>query len=142
MYELREAIEGVAARQAARLSAERAAKHGPALIEAGRKAVEAQSVPRMVAADRKFHQFIYELSGNPLVAPAMAVHWTYAERVMGEVLLRDEKPRDIWDQHAAMLDAIAAGDAERAEALARAHISQAAHFMVARLRALSADALA
>jgi DNA-binding GntR family transcriptional regulator len=140
MYELREAIEGVAARQAARLSAERAARQGPALIDAGRKAVAAGSVPRMVAADRKFHQFIYELSGNPLVAPAMAVHWSYSERVMGEVLLRDEKPRDIWDQHEAMLDAIAAGDAERAEALARAHIAQAAAFMTSRLRAVAAPA--
>jgi DNA-binding GntR family transcriptional regulator len=140
MYELREAIEGVAARQAARLAAERAAKLGPALIDAGRKAVAAGSVPRLVAADRKFHQFIYELSGNPLVAPAMAVHWSYSERVMGEVLLRDEKPRDIWDQHEAMLDAIAAGDAERAEALARAHIAQAATFMTARLRSLATAA--
>jgi DNA-binding GntR family transcriptional regulator len=140
MYELREAIEGVAARQAARLSAERAARQGPALIDAGRKAVAAGSVPRMVAADRKFHQFIYELSGNPLVAPAMAVHWSYSERVMGEVLRRDEKPRDIWDQHEAMLDAIAAGDAERAEALARAHIAQAAAFMTSRLRDVAAPA--
>lgn len=135
MYELREAIEGVAARQAARLASERAARLGPALIDAGRKAVAAGSVPRMVAADRRFHQFIYELSGNPLVAPVMAVHWSYSERVMGEVLLRDEKPRDIWDQHEAVLDAIAAGDAERAESLARAHIAQAAAFMTARLRA-------
>lgn len=140
MYELREAIEGVAARQAARLSAERAAKQGPALIDAGRKAVESGSVPRLVAADRRFHQFVYELSGNPLVAPAMAVHWSYSERVMGEVLLRDEKPRDIWDQHEAMLEAIAAGDAERAEGLARAHIAQAAAFMTARLRALGTAA--
>jgi DNA-binding GntR family transcriptional regulator len=140
MYELREAIEGVAARQAARLAAERAARLGPALIDAGRKAVAAGSLPRLVAADRKFHQFIYELSGNPLVAPAMAVHWSYAERVMGEVLLRDEKPRDIWDQHAAMLDAVAAGDAQRAESLARVHIAQAATFMTARLRTPTARA--
>jgi DNA-binding GntR family transcriptional regulator len=140
MYDLREAIEGLAARQAALRSAERAARQGPALIEAGRKAVEAGSVPRLVAADRRFHQFIYELSGNPLVAPAMAVHWSYAERVMAEVLQRDEKPRDIWDQHAAMLDAIAAGDAAQAERLARAHTSQAAGFMTARLRQRAAAA--
>jgi DNA-binding GntR family transcriptional regulator len=140
MYELREAIEGVAARQAARLAAERAARLGPALIDAGRKAVAAGSLSRMVAADRRFHQFVYELSGNPLVAPAMAVHWTYSERVMGEVLQRDEQPRDIWDQHEAMLGAIAAGDAEQAERLARAHIAQAAAFMTARLRSLAGAA--
>ncbi len=68
----------------------------------------------------------------------MGTHWTYTERVMAEVLQRDETPRDIWDQHAAVLEAIAAGDAERAEVLARAHITQAAGFMTARLRALTA----
>ena len=140
MYELRAVIEGLAARRAAVGAADRAAKQGPAVIEAGRKAAASGAVPRMVAADRRFHEFLYELSGNPLVAPAMATHWTYTERVMAEVLQRDETPRDIWDQHAAVLDAIAAGDAERAEALARAHITQAATFMTARLRAVAAAA--
>jgi DNA-binding GntR family transcriptional regulator len=135
MYELRAVIEGLAARRAAETAAERAAWQGPAVIDAGRKAAASGAVPRLVAADRRFHEFLYELSGNPLVAPAMAAHWTYAERVMAEVLQRDESPRDIWDQHAAVLEAIAAGDAARAEALAHAHITQAARFMTARLRA-------
>ncbi|WP_298829094.1 GntR family transcriptional regulator [uncultured Piscinibacter sp.] len=134
MYDMRAVIEGMASRRAAETNAEKAAKLGPALIEAGRKAVASGSVARMIAADMKFHEFIYGLSGNPLVAPALATHLTYTQRVMGEVLLRDEKPRDIWDQHAAILDAIAEGDGERAEALVRAHITQAAGFMVARLR--------
>jgi len=41
---------------------------------------------------------------------------------------------DIWDQHAAILDAIAAGDGEGAAALTREHLTVAADFMVARLR--------
>jgi DNA-binding GntR family transcriptional regulator len=133
MYEMRAVIEGLACRLAAEHSAERAAKQGPALIDAGRKAVASGSVAKMVAADMRFHAFIYELSGNPLVAPAMATHWTHTQRVMGEVLVRDETPRDIWDQHEAMLEAIAAGQAARAESLARKHITQAAGFMVTRL---------
>ncbi len=140
MYELRAVIEGLAARLAAERHPERAARQGPALIEAGRKAAAAGSVARMIAADLRFHEFIYELSGNPLIGPAMAAHWTHAQRVMGEVLRRDETPRDIWDQHAAMLDAIAAGAGTRAENLARQHISQAAGFMVTRLRGQAADA--
>jgi DNA-binding GntR family transcriptional regulator len=138
IYELRAAIEGLAARRAAQVAADRAAKQGPAIIDAGRKAAAGGQVPRLVAADRRFHEFLYELSGNPLLAPTMAPHWTYTERVMAEVLTRDETPRDIWDQHAAVLEAIAAGAAARAEALARTHITQAAGFMTARLRALSA----
>jgi len=134
MYDIRAVIEGLAARRAADLGAERAAKAGPALIEAGRKAVAAGSVSRMIAADMKFHEFLYVLSGNPLIAPALETHLTYTQRVMGEVLIRDEKPRDIWDQHEAILKAIAKGDGERAEVLVRSHLTQASGFMVARLR--------
>ncbi len=137
MYDIRAAIEGLAARRAAETGAEFAAKAGPALIEAGRKAVAAGSVARMIAADMRFHEFLYGLSGNPLVAPALETHLTYTQRVMGEVLIRDEKPRDIWNQHEAILKAVAKGDGDRAEALVRAHLMQAAGFMVARLRAKS-----
>jgi DNA-binding GntR family transcriptional regulator len=134
MYEMRAVIEGLACRLAAQHNAEPAARLGPALIDAGRKAVASGSVARMVAADLKFHEFIYGLSGNPLIAPAMATHWTHTQRVMGEVLMKDETPRDIWDQHADILEAIARGDAVQAEALARSHITQAADFMVVRLQ--------
>ena len=133
MYDMRSVIEGLACRRAAERNAERAAQLGPTLIEAGRQAVASGSVPKMIAADIGFHEFIHALSGNPLVVPALATYLTYTQRVMGEVLIRDERPRDIWDQHADILDAIIAGAAERAELLVRAHLTQAAGFMVARL---------
>jgi len=68
----------------------------------------------------------------------MEAQWTYTQRVMGEVLMRDELPRDIWDQHAAMLDAVMAGDGAAAEALARQHITRAAEVMISRLRSEAA----
>ena len=134
MYDVRAVIEGLAFRKAAEHNAARAAAQGPALIRAGRKAVAANSVSAMIAADMAFHDFIYALSGNPLVAPAMETHWTNAQRVMGEVLMRDDKPRDIWNEHEALLGAVAAGDGERAERMARQHILDAADFMIRRLR--------
>ena len=138
MYDMRAAIEGLACRRAAELNAERAGRQGRAFIDAGRKAVAGGAVAKMIAADIRFHEFLYTLSGNPLIAPSLASHLTTTQRAMGEVLVSDETPRDIWDQHAAILDAIAAGDADRAERLARGHLTQAAGFMVARLRAAAA----
>ncbi|ETX08060.1 MAG: hypothetical protein ETSY2_07505, partial [Candidatus Entotheonella gemina] len=88
----------------------------------------------MIAADIAFHRFIYSLSENPLVAPAMETHWTNTHRVMGEVLMRDEPPHEIWNQHEAMLEAIASGGEPQAEELARLHISQVADLMIERLR--------
>lgn len=140
MYELRAVIEGLACRRAAQTNAAGALKQGAALIAAGRKAVAAGSVGKMIAADMKFHEFIYALSGNPLIAPALSTHLTYTQRVMGEVLLRDEEPRDIWAQHEAILAAIGKGDADQAEELVRLHITQAAGFMIARLRTATAAA--
>ncbi len=139
MYDIRAVIEGLAARRAAELGAMRAAKLGPALIEAGRKAVAAGSVVKMIAADMRFHEFIYSLSGNSLIAPMLESHLTYTQRMMGEVLIRDEKPRDIWDQHEAIMKAIAKGDGEKAEMLVRTHLTQASGFMVKRLSAKIAE---
>lgn len=134
MYDVRAVMEGLACRKAAERNAERAARQGPAIIQAGRKAVQSGSTAKMIAADIKFHNFIYELSGNPLIAPAMETHWSYAQRVMGEVLIRDDRPRDIWNQHERMLELIARGDGKAAEEMAREHITGAADFMIERLQ--------
>lgn len=133
MYEIRAVIEGLAFRKAAENNPDRAKKLGPALILNGRKSVKSGSVAQMIAADIKFHDFIYSLSENPMIAPSMEVQWTNTQRVMGEVLMRDETPRDIWDQHEALLEAVMAGDVLKAETLARQHITQAADFMIKRL---------
>ncbi|MBC5763333.1 GntR family transcriptional regulator [Ramlibacter albus] len=134
VYDVRAVIEGLAFRKAAEVNPHGAASEGPLHIAAGRRAIERGDVADIIDADIAFHEFVYELSGNPLLAAAMDAHWTETQRVMGEVLLRDEAPSDVWDQHQAMLDAIVAGDGERAEALARRHIEQSAAYMIRRLR--------
>ena len=136
IYEMRAVIEGLACRLAATHRAEQARKQGEAIIEAGRKAVASGSVAKMIAADIRFHEFLYGLSGNPLIGPAMDTHRTYTQRVMGEVLVQDQEPRDIWDQHAKILAAIVSGKPELAEKLAKEHLMQASHFMVSRLKTL------
>ncbi|TFZ03449.1 GntR family transcriptional regulator [Ramlibacter rhizophilus] len=140
MYDVRAVIEGLAFRKAAERNPQRAAAEGPAYIAAGREAVAAGDVARMIQADMAFHAFVYELSRNPLVAPAMDTHWANTQRVMGEVLMRDERPRDIWDQHEALLHALMEGDGRKAEKLAREHIQQAADFMIDRLQREAAPA--
>lgn len=137
VYQIRAAVEGMACRLAAENQAEQARKQGMALIDAGRKAVASGSVPKMIAADIRFHEFLYEMAGNPLIAPALDTHLTYTQRAMGEVLVQDQSPRDIWDQHAAILEAIASGNADAAEKLAREHLMQASGFMVSRLKELA-----
>ncbi|MCB1539444.1 MAG: GntR family transcriptional regulator [Hyphomicrobiales bacterium] len=136
LYEVRAVLDGLAARRAAQNGAARAKREGPALVAAGRAAVKSRSLPDQISADIAFHALIDELACNPLIGETTAPHWPYVRRVMGEVLRGDEQmPKRIWDEHAAILDAVIKGDGDRAEALAKQHISGAAAFMVERLEA-------
>ena len=136
MYEVRAVLEGLAFKKAAENNPALAQSQGPQLIDKGRKAVKSGQVTELISADMAFHHFVYSLSDNLLVAPTMDAHWTYTQRVMGEVLMRDEKPRDIWDQHEDLLQSVADGNGEIAEQKARAHITQTANFIIERLSSL------
>ena len=135
LYRVRAVLEGLAARTAAEHGSRRARAEGPPLIEAGRAAVGSGSVTKQIAADMAFHAFLYEISGNPLIGETTAPHWQHLRRVMGEVLRDDEEiPGSIWDEHAAILDSVIAGDGNKAERLGRQHITRAADIFVARLQ--------
>ena len=121
LYEVRSALDALACRAAALRQPDEAARRGPALVEAGRAAARSRSVARMIAADMAFHLFLYELSGNTLIAETASLHWQHIRRVMGAYLQRAETPESIWDDHAEILSAVIAGDADKAERLARAH---------------------
>lgn len=139
LYEVRGMLDGLAARLAAERGAERARIEGPAFLEEGRVAVESNSLNEQIEADIKFHAFVNELSENSLIGETTAPHWPYLRRVMGEVLRDDvQMPQVILGEHVAILDAIIAGDADRAEALSRDHTSRAAKIFVHRLEAQQA----
>lgn len=133
MYDMRAVIEGLAFRKAAEHFTAEAKARGEQLLAAGRDAVRRGSVSDMITADMAFHNFIYELADNPLIGPAMEAQWVNTQRIMGSVLLSADKPRDIWDEHEAMLELVASGDGVRAEEAARKHIQEAADFMIQRL---------
>jgi DNA-binding GntR family transcriptional regulator len=136
LYEMRAMLDGLAARLAAERGAERARIEGPAYLDAGRAAVESGSLREQIEADMRFHAFINELSGNPLIGETTAPHWPYLRRVMGEVLRDDSQmPQTILNEHVAILDAVIAGDGARAATLSRDHISRAAKIFVQRLQA-------
>ena len=133
IYEIRAAIEGLACSKAAqRLTTDDRAE-GDQLIQAGRQAVLSGAVAQMIAADIRFHEFIYQLSGNPLIASTMATHLSYTQWVMGEVLVKDQQPRDIWDQHEQIWLAIRQGQSDLAHQRATQHLMQACEFMIQRL---------
>jgi len=135
LYEIRAMLDGLAARLAAERASDRAKNEGPAFLELGRAAVKNGSLHDQIEADMKFHAFLNELSGNPMIGETTAPHWPYLRRVMGEVLRDDaQMPQIILQEHVAILDAVIAGDGTAAETLSRLHISRAADIFVQRLQ--------
>ena len=133
LYEIRGVLDGLAAEGAARRSGEEAAWRGPAIIAAGRRAAAERSVAALIAADMEFHQLLYALSGNPMIADALALHWRHIRRVMGAAVGREEAATSVWDEHEAILAAVIAGDARDAERLSRAHAHRSARAVAAAL---------
>lgn len=89
------------------------------MYEAGEQALASVDVDAVVAANAAFHAYVMELAANSVLAELSAqvdrrVRWldTPVARTRGALS---------WDEHRAMIDAIAAGDEQRAQQLMRDH---------------------
>ena len=135
LYQVRGALDTLAARLAAE------ARHAldPALIERGRQASESNDLKAIIDADIAFHNAIYAASGNPLIAESAGRQWVHLRRVMGAVHRASTQRSTLWDEHQAIADAIAQGDAERAVLLTDLHIRRASKNVVERLGQILAD---
>ena len=134
MYQVRGALDALAAR----LAAQRCAIIPERLIAQGRKAALGRDVQAMIDADVAFHHAIYEASQNPLIAQTAGHHWQHVRRVMGAVLQESGQRDTVWDEHAAIAKAIAAGDVAQAETLVAGHGERAGNLMVEKLSMASA----
>ena len=134
MYQVRGALDALAAR----LAAQRCAVIPERLIAQGRKAALGRDVQAMIDADVAFHHAIYEASQNPLIAQTAGHHWQHVRRVMGAVLQESGQRDTVWDEHAAIAKAIAAGDVAQAETLVAGHGERAGNLMVEKLSMASA----
>ena len=121
LYSVRGALDALAARLAAVQVAAGGATLDAGLIARGRKAAQGGRMSAMIDADTAFHHAIYAASGNPLIAESAERHWHHIRRAMGAVLRDSPSRTAVWDEHAAILQAIALGDATLAERLARDH---------------------
>jgi DNA-binding GntR family transcriptional regulator len=138
LYQIRAALDGLAASEAARL----VQRDGPgdlrtagdACLALGHEAIAGGSASELIAADMAFHQFIYQRSGNPMIADTTAIHWQHIRRAMGAHLQSEPgMPEQSWREHAEILDAVIDGQPELAEQRARSHAERAAEVLVDRL---------
>lgn len=130
ILDLRAAIGPHAARQAARYST-------AADIAALRKIVAEYSAPLDVGAmqqvARRFHIGIARCSRNKRVVSLTESLFDELERLLRFAIDFTVKTGEHSDEHTALVDAIEAGDGERAAAIEAAHIKSSREFLIERL---------
>ncbi len=134
LYQIRAALDALAARQAARKMQthpdRQTVQAGKSLIAAGYGLEKSGSMSDRITADMNFHQCIYRISGNRMIEETTALHWHHIRRAMGAILQSEVRPgKQVWAEHEAIFTAIIKGNAEMAGELARQHAESAAEHL-------------
>ena len=139
LYQIREALDGLAAELAAArfrsnsVSPKDAAALRQTLAEGA--SLGAAPIGRFIDADVAFHSGLHHLSGNPAIAETVAEQWPHFRRSMGLVLATPEMRARVWVEHAHIIDAVLSGDAAEAGRRARRHTAAAGEDTARRLEA-------
>lgn len=140
LYQIREALDGLAARLAAqRISLGQASEDDistfqTALQRGESLTAEAEIIER-VQADVAFHQALYTLSGNREISRTVAEQWPQFMRSMAVVLDSADHSQTIWSEHQDIANAVCAGEVRSAEDLACQHAYRAGETTARRLEA-------
>jgi DNA-binding GntR family transcriptional regulator len=123
LFDVRGALEPLAARLAARRQDGQGVQRLREVLDRARQATDAQELDLLAAYNTEFHSLVVELGGNDylglLVAPmAHRVQWVFRTSAA-------TRAPHSWTEHEELLRAIASGDEDYAEAVARAHIAAA-----------------
>jgi DNA-binding GntR family transcriptional regulator len=145
LYQVREALDGLAAELAAARMQSGAITPSDltaadAVVAEGLVFDAATTMARRIDADVLFHTAIHDLSGNPAIAETVQEQWPHFRRSMGVVLNAPEMRARVWLEHRDILKAIAEGKSAEAGRLARRHTAGAGLTLTERLPAASSVA--
>ncbi|WP_186374017.1 GntR family transcriptional regulator [Roseomonas gilardii] len=121
LYEMRAALDAAAAVAAAKRAEAEDRKRGERIIREGRAAVADGDLAAMASADFAFHDFIYGLAGNRLIAQTARMNWHHIRRSIMLLAGEPTKLGPFWDEHDQILQAVVARDPEAAAQLAQYH---------------------
>jgi len=124
-FELREILEGLAARRASMIITAVQAEKLRAFFRDADVSDSGQSIRRYSDEDRRFHNFLIELGGfdllNDILENYNIIAVSYRIDVM-EGLVRH--PKETLPEHRSLIEAIASGKPDLAEKLARQHFAR------------------
>lgn len=120
LLDLRAVLEGHAAELCARTAPTEVIDQLRRLLDEGEAAAAEGNTVRAAEIHLEFHRTVEEAAGNPHLRQAIEPVRQRTELVFS--MLLDDRSDTGWDEHRAILDAIAAGDPERARTSVRRHI--------------------
>lgn len=131
IYEVLTALESTAAAAVARrgLSEAELAVLTQAVADMD-AALAADDLRRWAEADERFHKQLVAASGNARLQSIVQMYWDQAHRVRLLTLQLRPRPVRSNEDHAAVVDAIIAGDAERAREIHREHRLKSGRMLV------------
>ena len=125
VYKFREVME----RYVAATLAEQGFETSPVreIVAAGKAAVARGDTARAIDLDLRLHTKLYDAVGNEVVSEVMRNQWDHIRRVMfmGLFVGLSGFRSYVWDEHAAILDAIDERNPERAGRVAANHMASA-----------------
>ncbi|TKG72714.1 GntR family transcriptional regulator [Prauserella endophytica] len=121
IYEIREVLEGLAARLAVENAGRKLVRALKEALDEHEAATRTADLAASTEADLRFHRLIREAAGNPEVIRLLDDVQTQVRLAMRTTTVT-AGPRQAIDDHRAILTAIESGDAVAAEQAARAHI--------------------
>jgi DNA-binding GntR family transcriptional regulator len=119
-YEIREVLEGLAARLACNHAGRADIAELRRMADKIFQLAHEEKAEEMGSLDRKMHFHIIELARNPIL---LRLAETY--RVLGMTVRASREPQIIHDEHLGIIEAIEHNSAEEAERLARQHVAGA-----------------
>jgi DNA-binding GntR family transcriptional regulator len=124
IYTIREVLDGLAARLAARRISETDLLWMTETIETMREAAVDGSAD-VVTANLTFHDVLYGAAGNPRLTRMGQELRDFVRLFSREPLAVAARAAEIAEEHEAILEALREGDADRAEDASRAHVRSA-----------------
>jgi DNA-binding GntR family transcriptional regulator len=124
LFELRAPLEGLVAGLAAQRRSPAQLARLRDIVAAGRSAAVEERLHELPVLNTEFHEALAEAADNELLRSTLArlsdiIRWIYAARI-------SRRSTRSWDEHAAIVDAVADGDVARARRCGEQHIAAAA----------------
>ncbi len=121
LFYVREALEGMAARLAAENATAAEIEDIRALLDDMDAVQKRGDVDALRALTGEFHQMVSRASHNSRLAQSLRSLLDHVRQVQSSTLYAEGRPAEALKEHRSLLAAIAAGDGDRAERLAREH---------------------